>query len=156
MRLQDFLAKPCSDFADRLELFGVGVIASEEECAVHVCTLAFAVVAAYNDQVQGITNTCKIIFLELSQSVSKDIHCLYIVSYLQPIDTSPTWLIEARITFKHLDHESFTPVLDTLLQEGLNLLYALRIRRLCKVKLSRDSLKMFAQQFSAFNQWLWE
>jgi hypothetical protein len=40
---------------------------------------------------------------------------------LEPIDTSPTWLVGGALGSQHLDHQSLTAVLDTLFQEGLNL-----------------------------------
>lgn len=65
--LQHFLAETGADLADRLEFFGVAVITGQQECAVHVCSLAFAVVAAYDDEIERIADPGKIIFLELQK-----------------------------------------------------------------------------------------
>lgn len=66
--LQHFLAESSSNFANGLKLFGISVIAREEERAVDVCAFAFAVVATYYNQIQRVPDASQIVFFELEKS----------------------------------------------------------------------------------------
>jgi hypothetical protein len=63
--LECFLGESGSDFADRLELLAVGVVAGEEECAVDVCAFAFPEVGTDDNEVEAVADACEIVFLEL-------------------------------------------------------------------------------------------
>lgn len=65
MRLQHLLAEPGADLADGLIFLGVGVTTGEEERSVDVRALAFAVVPPNDNEVEGIANTSKVVFLQL-------------------------------------------------------------------------------------------
>ena len=62
----------------------------------------------------------------------------------------------AFVALKHLHHESFAAILDTLFKEGLNLLSRLAIRRLGKAEFSWNNLEVLPQQFSTLDQRLWQ
>lgn len=69
--------------------------------------------------------------------------------YLEPIDASTAWFVVACIALQHLHHKAFAAVLDTLLQECLDLVRSLAIRGLRKVELSGDLLEVFPEELSS-------
>ena len=71
-------------------MFGIGIVACQEECTIDVCSFSFSVVCANNHQVERITDSREIVFLQLL--VSYD-HRINGQTCLEPIDTSSTRLI---------------------------------------------------------------
>jgi len=65
MRLKSFVAEASANLAYGLILFSVCVEACQKESSVHIRTLAFAIVSTHDDQVKGVTNTSKVVFLNL-------------------------------------------------------------------------------------------
>lgn len=65
MHLQSFFAETSANFADGLEFFRLGVVAGEEECPIDVCALSLTIVTTHDNQIKGVTNARKIVFLEL-------------------------------------------------------------------------------------------
>ena len=70
--------------------------------------------------------------------------------YLKPIDTPPTWLIEARICIQHLDHQALTAILHALFEERLDLLDRLAIRGFRELEFALDYLEGLAQKDASF------
>ena len=68
MRFEDLFGETGSDLADRLELFGVGVEAREEERPVDVGSLAATVVGSDDDEVEGISDAGEVVLLELGEA----------------------------------------------------------------------------------------
>lgn len=65
MRCEGLLAEPGPDLADCLEFFGVGIVTGKQEGAVEVGPFAFAVVAAYYDEVERVADAGQVVLLEL-------------------------------------------------------------------------------------------
>ena len=65
MRLQRLVAEPGPDLADRLILLRVCVMAREQEHAVHVRALAFAVERADDNEIERIPDAREVVLLEL-------------------------------------------------------------------------------------------
>jgi hypothetical protein len=69
---------------------------------------------------------------------------------LEPVDTTSGRLIIACFTLQHLDHETFTPVFNTLIKECLNVLRLFALRRFGKLKLKVNRFKVLPQKLSPF------
>lgn len=67
MRLEDFFAEPSANFANGLKFLRVAVIAREQESAIDIRPLAFAIVTPDHHQIQRVANARKIVFLELQR-----------------------------------------------------------------------------------------
>ena len=65
MRFEDFVGKAGADFTDCLVFLGGGVVAGEEVGAVDVCSFSTAVEGAYDDKIETITYSRKVVFLNL-------------------------------------------------------------------------------------------
>jgi hypothetical protein len=65
VRRERFLGKARANLADRLELLAVGVVAREQERAVDRRTLALAVVAADDDEVERVADAREVVFFYL-------------------------------------------------------------------------------------------
>ena len=70
MRFEDFVREAGADFTDCLVFLGGGVVACEEVGSVDVCTLSTTVERAYDDEVETIPHSRKVIFLNLTSSAS--------------------------------------------------------------------------------------
>lgn len=58
----------------------------------------------------------------------------------------------AELAFKHLDHEPFTTILDALLEERLDLVRRLAVRRLRELELAVNRLEVLIEQLAAFRE----
>lgn len=65
MRLENFLAEACANFAYSLELLGIGIVAGEKKRAINICAFAFAIVASDDHKIKRVSNTSKVVFFEL-------------------------------------------------------------------------------------------
>jgi hypothetical protein len=63
---------------------------------------------------------------------------------LKPIDTAPGRFVVACFALEHLDHQTFTAVFDALVQERLDVLRLLTVRRFRKLKLKGDGLEVLS------------
>ena len=61
-----FFREASAEFADRLVSFRFAIVASQQEGAVPLRTLAFAIVAADDDQIEAVSRAGKVILLDLS------------------------------------------------------------------------------------------
>ena len=144
MSLQSFFAKPCTNLADGLELFRVAVVASKEKSSIHICSFAFAIVSPDDDEVQRVSHSSKVVFLELLviQMVQLQVHAWSQQIYLQPVDTSTTGFIETCIRVKHFDHKAFTAIFNALFQKTLYFFRGFAIRRLGKIEFPWNNIEM--------------
>ena len=69
---------------------GRRVVAGEEECAIDACTLAFAVVTADYDEVEGVPSPGEVVLLDF-----------------EPVAGALGRLVVGCQGVKHLDHEAF-------------------------------------------------
>lgn len=69
-------------------------------------------------------------------------------THFEPIDTPSAGLIIARVSVQHLHHQPLTSILDTVVQECLNLLRRFGIRRSGEFELLRNLLEVLAKQCS--------
>lgn len=150
MRLECFFAESGANLAYRLILLPIGVVARKQEGAVHVCTLTLAVVSSDHDQVQGISDTRKVVLLDLyTLRVNAYKTEVESINYLEPVDTASARCIIARFCFQHLDHEALAAILDTFFQERLDLVHGVAVRGCRKRELARDRLEVFLEESSA-------
>lgn len=152
MRLQRFVAESGADFADRLVLLRIRVVAREQERAVDVRTLALAVVRADDDEVERVANAREVILLELRTHRETGLRWEQSSrgrAHLEPIDSSPARLIVAQLALEHLHHEAFAAVLDALFQERLDLICRLAVRRRRELELPSHGMEVRLQQFAA-------
>jgi hypothetical protein len=68
MGFEDFVGEAGADFTDCLVFLGGGVVAREEVGSVDICTLSTSVERAYDDEVETIPDSRKVIFLDLPSS----------------------------------------------------------------------------------------
>lgn len=123
MGLQHLFTEACADLAYGLVFLRVGIVTSQEEGAVDICTLSLAVISSDHDEVERVTHTSQVILLELdiSSLLARSNEGRRIDTHLQPIYTPPTWFVKAGVGIQHLDHEAFTSILHTVLKECLYL-----------------------------------
>lgn len=69
--------------------------------------------------------------------------------YLKPVTTPLTRLVTTFICIKHLDHQSFTRRLDTVIKQGLDLIQHIGVTVLGILELALDLLERFMQKFTA-------
>ena len=69
--------------------------------------------------------------------------------YVQYIDWQ---FCEKNLSVKHLDHEAFTAILDTLLEEGLDLIRRLTVGRIRILELQVDRLEMLPEELPSLNE----
>ncbi len=63
--LQDLFGESSADIAYTLIWFRGSVITSKKEGTVNRCAFAFAEVCAQDDKIEGVSNTSKVVFLDL-------------------------------------------------------------------------------------------
>jgi len=63
--LEDLVRESCSDLADGLELFGIGVEAGEEERSVDFVSFSSTVVGSNDDEIEGVSDAGEVVFFEL-------------------------------------------------------------------------------------------
>lgn len=63
--LQHLFTETSADLTNSLEFFRVAVVACKQECAVNIGSLSLPEVSAYNDKIQGVPNTSKIVLFQL-------------------------------------------------------------------------------------------
>ena len=68
MRLKRLVAEAGADLTNGLILLRVGVVTSEQERAVDVCTLALAIVSADDHEIERVAYTRKVVLLELQSA----------------------------------------------------------------------------------------
>jgi hypothetical protein len=73
-------------------------------------------------------------------------------AYLEPIQRSSTGLVRRRISLEHLDHQTLTPFLHTLIQETLDLIHSISVPTPGKIELALDGFKVCVEQPTAFGE----
>lgn len=170
MRVQDLLREACPDLTDRLELLGVGVEACQEEGAVDVGAFAAAVVGADDDEVEGVADAGEVVLFQLQVDKKGPREAGSVMmprnekgreqrkggTDLEPVHGSPAWLVRRVCGLEHLDHESFARVFDRLLEERLDLIRRLAVRRLDERELAFDLDEVLLEERPALVQLLLE
>ena len=101
--LEQIVTEPRSDFANRLELIKVRVVAREQERSINPCSLSDSMVSPDHNQIKRVAQlTVQIVFLKL-----------------QPVKGALGRLI-SRLLVQSFHHQSFTSVPDTVLQKRID------------------------------------
>lgn len=108
-------------------------------------------VSAHYDEIERVPNAGEVVFLQLLKMISREL-AEKNRAHLQPIHRPPTGLIRRIGGGEHFDHQTLTAILDTLLQERLDLIRRAAIRGLGKAKLPFNQLEVLVEQPSPLLQ----
>merc|ERR1719270_2691495 len=125
-----FVGETSSDLANTLVLFILRVIASKKEAAVKSRPLPLAEISSDNDQINCVTNSVQVVFLEF-----------------EPVVGSPCNLV-CCINIQSLHHQSLAVVFDAVFECLLNLLSGLPVHGLGVLKLILHKDKVGPQNVS--------
>ena len=134
---EDGLRKARADVAHRLVVLARGVVAREQEGAVHARALALAVVGADDDEVERVADAGEVVLFDL-----------------EPVAAALAGLVAGFRRVEHLDHQAFAGRSDGVVEKRLDLFEVRGVAVLGKGEFAFDGVEGGLEEVAAFAEGL--